>query len=718
MQPNIGVLLMLIISCLIPSTLWIMISKNERKIIDNFKRKFIKSTAFFFFINCFLLSAIKFYLGYRTENLFESFWNIQGRTYLHYGIILIVVGIAVPIILHLIFKGAEWKIIQFFDSVMFVVLFFAYFLARRLNNTVFCTAFLLATLFTLISIIWILKNEVIGADKGNWKKQVAYLLPVVLCWIVTMIIYIPNELYLSNPDDFPMSYWYFFGKLMLGGLILLLVTLAGAKIFLIEKHIPILNVGLFVFLAMGYLQGMFLNGIMMQLDGTVQTWSMKTKVVNLIVWLVFFVGICLFYYKKRKMADKVIRLVSIYLVLIQVVSLGVVMFTSDVKSTKKEAALTTEGVLEIGEKNNVIVFVLDKFDGTIMDEILAQDQNFLEPLHDFTYYRNATSAYSPTGLGLPFLLTGKEWVEGMRMGEWFEYAYEGDTLLNSLAEQDYDISLYTITSMVSESVMDIVSNYKDDIERTCGVQDTLNLMLQCSKYRMAPFALKDYYQYDSSDIALLTDDGTTVWSAENDYPFYKSLIEQGLRVEADKDKKGTFKFIHMHGAHPPFTLTEDFQYIPYDARRSEGYGTDKLSQAKAAMKIVYEYVGQMQQLGKYNDATIIITADHGYTEELRDEAGNVVKTSFPIIFVKEPTDKNDSIRVSEAPVCTADIMPTIKKIIGGEPQERTCSEILGTEQRVRKFIARGLGTNCVVYEINGNVRDLNSWRFLYEGEGE
>lgn len=717
MQQNTGVLLMLVICSLIPSAICIAVNTDEKTIANRYKEQAAKVIAFFFSINYFLMSAMKLYLGYKTENLFESFWNIQGRTYINYGLVLAVIGVVIPICMRFIFNSVAWKIIKFFDSTMFVILFLAYFFVRKINNTVYCTVFILAFIITIVSLWRILKMDVIAVGEREWKKSMLNLLPVVIYWVVTMVIYIPNELYLSNPDDFPMSYWYFFGMLLLGSLIMLLITLVGGRLFLLERHVPVLTTLLFSFLTIGYIQGMFLNGNMTQLDGTVQTWPMQKKVINLLIWLVLLVIICGLRYWKKEKADKIIRLVSVYLILIQVVSLGVVILTSNEKGDKKEVALTTEGLLEIGKENNVVVFVLDKFDGTIMDEILGEDSEFLEPLHDFTYYRNATSAYSPTGLGLPYLLTGTEWIEGMSMGEWFDYAYEGDTLLNAISEQNYDIGLYTITSMVSKSVMDKVSNYKAGVERKCGLQDTLDLMTQCSKYRMAPFVLKNYYQYDSSDIALLTDNGT-VWTAENDYPFYKSLVEQGLQVVENKDANGTFKFIHMHGAHPPYILTEDFQHIPYDARRNDGYGTDKLSQAKAAMKIVYEYIRQMKELGKYNDALIIITADHGYTDDLHDETGKIIKTSFPIIFIKEPDDENVEIKISEAPVCTADLMPTIKKNIGIDVKEKTCSEIEEGEERIRNFIARGSGVDADAYEINGNVRELDSWEYLYSISAE
>ncbi len=199
-------------------------------------------------------------------------------------------------------------------------------------------------------------------------------------------------------------------------------------------------------------------------------------------------------------------------------------------------------------------------------------------------------------------------------------------------------------------------------------------------------------------------------------PFYNKLINEGLRVSENTDDKGTFRFIHMHGAHPPYIMTEEFQYIEYDERRDDGYGSSGVSQAKGALKIVYEYIRQLKELGKYDDATIIITADHGYTERLSDKDGNMIDVSFPILFVKEPYDNNDvQISISESPVCHADVIETIRSIIGTDVEARTLKDIEKMEERSRVL---NVCSNELYekYEINGNVRDYESWGLLYSNE--
>ena len=79
MQQNMGVLLMLVIYSLIPSAMWIAVNKDQETIANRFREQAIKVIAFFFSINYFLMSAMKLYLGYKTENLIESSGTLKEK---------------------------------------------------------------------------------------------------------------------------------------------------------------------------------------------------------------------------------------------------------------------------------------------------------------------------------------------------------------------------------------------------------------------------------------------------------------------------------------------------------------------------------------------------------------------------------------------------------------------------------------------------------------
>ena len=61
-----------------------------------------------------------------------------------------------------------------------------------------------------------------------------------------------------------------------------------------------------------------------------------------------------------------------------------------------------------------------------------------------------------------------------------------------------------------------------------------------------------------------------------------------------REEKG-FKFIHMFGAHNPYTINENVEKIPE--------GVQGWQQWVGCVKIVYEYINQMKELGIYDSST-------------------------------------------------------------------------------------------------------------------
>ncbi len=671
------------------------------------KKEWFYVVPFFFVSYYFVVSAVKWYLGYHGENLLESFWDAQMVTYVHYGIPLIIIAIVAPLLLHVIFKQKKSEIIRYFDSSFFFTFSFAFLLVRKMNNQIYCVAYLLAWVATVLAAVLKKTKSHADADKDALKEKAVRALILTVYYLVTVVIYTPNELYLCNAEEFPMSYWYFFGKLIIAGIIIAVLLLIGMVLYLVKGQFEIYSALLFSLLTLGYIQGMFLNGNMQILDGTQgQTGLGFKEIFNIALWIVL-LGISIIYCLKKRTAKKIVNIVSIWIILIQMVSLVVIIVSSKDTATKSELALTTDGMLEVNEENNIIVFILDKFDGRMSDELLEEDPAFFEPLRDFIYYENATSEFCPTGNSIPFLLTGTKYRED-KEEHYRKYAFQGETLLTYMDRAKYDVGIYTDKRFVPEDMKDFIANYRDGIQRTCSMNDLFALMTQCSRYKMAPFMIKTYYMYDSSDISLLAV-SDRITNIEDDLPFYNRLTKTGLSV-SDSEKEGAFKFIHMHGAHPPYTMTEDFQHIDYDPRRDEQWG-DNVSQTKGAMKIVYEYIRQLKELDKYEDAMIIITADHGAAYAIENEEGNTIRQQCPILFVKYPEKTQDNMVISHAPVSHADVVMSIKKKIGVNSTEKGMEDIDEHEDRTRISRVEVSG-GMEKYEITGNVKDIKSWKLI------
>ena len=144
---------------------------------------------------------------------------------------------------------------------------------------------------------------------------------------------------------------------------------------------------------------------------------------------------------------------------------------------------------------------------------------------------------------------------------------------------------------------------------------------------------------------------------------------------------------------------------------------NQISQSRGALKIVYEYIQNMKKLGIYDDATIIITADHGQNLHIGEKSINLDDcelTSNPILYVKLPNEHNDKVKYSNAPVSHTEFAATVINAVGGNADlyGRMFNQISEDESRERVFIFNG--DIYQKYLISGDVNDISFWKLIEE----
>ena len=128
------------------------------------------------------------------------------------------------------------------------------------------------------------------------------------------------------------------------------------------------------------------------------------------------------------------------------------------------------------------------------------------------------------------------------------------------------------------------------------------------------------------------------------------------------------------------------------------------------MKVVYEYLDQLKELGLYEEAAIIITADHGQQTEFVESEGKPDKTLMPTIMVKMPGEHHDSINFNEAPVSHAEYLATVAKAAGLDWKQygNTLEEAPEIDEKERTCISLWYG-HIIKFTITGDARDLENW---------
>lgn len=707
---SVGMILYILLFGMIAGCIWIGLNRDH--IEGNTKIYSLKSVLFFFAGIYFMVSAIKFYLGEAESSLLESFWDVEARTYLHYGVVLIVVSVIVPLMMKRLLSLYGYQLIHTFDFIYVAVISVSLLLFERIDNRGYCILYVFCMLAGGIVLLYNQNhlNKKKSLETSSWQyQQIEYIdrsefkvkfleaLPFVSAWVVMTGIFYPNELYIHNLEEFVGSYAAFFLIMLVGSVAEVLLLAVVFLLFLPKKLFKVMYLLFAGISCAGYVQSMFLNGTLNAMNGEEQTWSSQKLIVNTCIWIVILLVSVIGGYHKNAIR-KICQLLCVYISLIQFVTLGWLLITSNIKNQNGNGAITNKGSLELAQENNVLVFVLDNFDSSWFEEIYQDDSSILEPLSDFTYYRNGTSQFARTNNGIPCILTGVEW--NPNEINYAKYAYETSDVLEQIAKHGTDVRIFTDLVLMPKELYQGLDNYSDAIVRKYKIGKAYQTMLQTSMYKIAPFLMKSLYEYYSSDIEDITYNDE-VWSIDNDLLFYNNIVENGLSIS--EEWKSVFRFYHMRGPHAPFYLTEDLKYEP------TGRMSSIVSQGKGSLKIVYEYMERMKALGKYEDATIIITADHGQGDIL-DANGYQYKTSRTLFLVKNPGEHHENMEISEAPVSQAELIPTILKALDMEYTSygRTFEEIPVDEQRVRKFID-AYGNYYIEYVIDGHAADLDSW---------
>lgn len=524
------------------------------------------------------------------------------------------------------------------------------------------------------------------------------------------------EVFTGNASNFRFTYFEAFLPLL--GVTLLSALALTSLTALLKKRAFNITVALLLGLAvMAYIQNMFLNLDLGLLDGEEVDWSLYRAhgLRNLLIWIGGLAVFILLALLLKKRVRKPVRALSAVLLAVQVLSFGVVSvqhLASDAHSARDTTyVLTGNQQYDVSAEGNVILFLLDYYSNDYIDAAVKQYPDMLEPLRDFTYYDNYDPTYIGTFPSVVHMLTGNDFDNTVPIDTWFQQSWEGETaqyFYKTLTDHDYTFHFFDSNNdyfgiQYAEPYVENLrkltrSDYTVRYDRLVGV------MLRLSAYRYAPHVLKQYLKPDTfSFYQAVPLDGGEVEACQNRNAFYNKLVKKGLQPVRGDGKYFVIEF--LKGTHPPYHLDADGQ-LKANATLEET--------AAGYMKIVSEYLRQLKMLGLYDDATIIITSDHGDKE-------NSMQVMY---FIKEAGVTREEMAVSSAPVSHNELLGTILRNIGvtdsplptiydfadGDVRERTVMRnyIDPKYPFVPKYHSTAQGTHTVMYAYTytGDRREL------------
>ena len=559
-------------------------------------------------------------------------------------------------------------------------------------------------------------------EKTPPDKKSRSLLPaacVSLFACFSLLIYGPLDMYSHNVSDL----WFSLAQLWPG---LALTTFAAfAASMLVFFLLRLINVRLYrgalalyfgIALA-AYLQGNFFNINATPLEGDAVIWS--THLFSALASIALWVGIILIpilvlcFASKRFVAF--IQALSLALVIMQFV--GMITMFINMPLRKDQLYMSTKDRFKLSPQENIIVLVADSIGTDYMDKLMEKNPEALDFMDGFTYYPNTVGAYRKTAGTFAYLMSGEYYLNQQPFSDYCREAFTKDTFWKELKELGYGIHIGEAGSGVPyyEEQMEVFDNLISQQMEVSSHTALIKAMLKMTGYRFSPEVLKPFLMQDflpafNSIMQQAKDQSPK--AKKDDVSFYNALVKE--KLSAQREGK-SFHLYFLQGAHTPYRMDAK-------AQRVADNSVDYYQQLLGTFHIFREYMTQLKELGLYDNATILIMADHAQTTNLPPKN--------PLFMIK-PKGASGALMSSLAPVSYEDFRPTIMKAADGDYAKYGTPVDVWKEgdARERKYYVYSWtkveAYNFYfsdIYELsaNGDVRDLSVYKHtgqVYTKEG-
>ena len=475
------------------------------------------------------------------------------------------------------------------------------------------------------------------------------LFPILLFFIVG-----PLEIYAGNKEEFLFGIKDFLWIFLLIAIVTLIVFSTLISIFPKKIYQFLLSV-VFCFSILFYIQNMFLNSKLMDKAGNGMNWDKlrTTTIYNLVIWVILFCAIIATVVLLKEKRIKCLVWISACLSIIQLVTVVSLLISTEIKGIgKEELVLSGEQQFQYSSGDNIIVLVLDAY---ARDEFLKTSNVYPEIkdcLKDFTFYDNADCHYFYTVPAMMHLLTGYDMNYDNYFGDWKAEAWNSEKctiFYNTLHDRGYTCRLYSSPE---------AHTYFGDFKYLQGKYDNFayaeprkdyrlmaTLLEKMTIYKYVPYVVKPKFEvmtYSFNDTIVYDHVNGSV--AYENYEVMDELKNKGISVSSDINN--SFTVMHIQGNHFPYTFDSEgnrcTESTPEDVQRG--------------LSVLLEtYFNELKENNLYNDATIIVTADHGLEFSYYEPQ--------PILLIKRKDESHAKMLVNSSPVSHDDFMATIMDII-------------------------------------------------------
>ena len=532
------------------------------------------------------------------------------------------------------------------------------------------------------------------------QKKFALGVLVALLFSFTLVLVAPLHVQTTNQLEFAYSSAELF-KALLPFFVIMLAGLSALLAALRANTYQVLLSVLFALSLLLWLQGNILVWDYGALDGREIDWT-GMWFFGLLDGAMWVLGLGLAIYFSNWMARNLVGVGSIFLILIQCVSMYSDLSNASAVDRTGKYRVDTHEKLAFSSDKNVIVIVVDAFQTDIFQELIDEEPALKDSFDGFVYFRNSVSGFRQSYPSIPNILTATYFDNKRPMWDYLRDAYLSKSSLpkffrdNGYRSEVYEspLGLYVNPAVVTNAVF-----IEGKQAASFGMLHNIDVAL----FRYLPHFMKKLVY--NNQLWLLSG-----WFSPNLYDTQPKLhdtepnlhdtefIDLSNRPKRelfsdDAMKKlgdlrfadrvinhsrvaytqPAFKFYHLMGTHLPIRMDRNFDYVePAPSRAS------LKELARGVIGLLGLIMDSFQELGIFEETLIVVIADHGMWSELGSvkipehitqlygENGSfspadlpeLKGTALPLVLIKRVGAKG-AMQISDSPVKLSDIPRTI-----------------------------------------------------------
>ncbi len=515
----------------------------------------------------------------------------------------------------------------------------------------------------------------------NYIIKIGPTIPIIIFCVFTFLFYGPLSVYLPNAEEI----WFDLGTMLKVVALFSLFSLILILCFflILPKSVTpffqklLFGVSLALYVQGNWVSSKYGTGV---LDGSQIAWEEYKgyAIGNLILWLAcillpFVASALLNKKKKKELVTKMLVIGAIFLTVIQIPALVSQLFTYH-PNTNAELKISTDGMFEISETENVFFIVLDAMDEEYYETFIQEHPEYEKELTGFVHFDNTLASGARTMIAVPSMLTGRPFTRDSVYSDFLDQVWGAENALSLLADNGYDVRVYADSIGHCAKEATYVSNFTLDGNNVSSYKKLLKKIYKLDLYKFAPHVLKQRFWFNTSEFEAAKDNVSTF--ARNDPQFFQDFRANGFIVNR---KKKSFIMYHINGAHSPYTMNAEMKKA--ESTREE--------QVEGCFKGLKEMFDDLKGKGLYDSATILVLGDHG----------DVELAQKPLLMVKEKGCL-DSYRTSHAPASLFDAAVYLASLTGkkleNQPYGEELFKLREDQERERHFFQNTSGNSRVV----------------------